>query len=93
MSFVDISLIFELMHAVNRCDSLRASECYAGGKYTGKQIIDGFDTLHRYGLIVSERVVDGDGDGITDYEVNGLTERGKQIYKIFLQTQLAFGDV
>ena len=92
MSFVNISLIFDLLHAVNRCESLRASECDLGGKYDAKPIIDGFDVLHRYGLVMANCVTDEEDGARVDYEISGLTERGKQIYKTFLQTKLAFGE-
>jgi hypothetical protein len=92
MSFVNISLIFELLHAANRSECFRASECDLVEKHDAKHVVDGFEVLHRYGLVMAKCVVDEDRAGWVDYEVSGLTERGKQIYKTFLQTRLAFGD-
>lgn len=91
MSFADIALIFDLLHAAALCSPLLATEYDAGGGYTRAQVLGGFGMLHLHGLTDSQVVTDSSGYRTLDYQVHGLTPMGRRIYQVLLQTQLAFG--
>lgn len=91
MSFADIALIFELLHAVASCSPMIATEYDACGSHTAEQIMRGFGVLHQHELTTSEPVLDETGYRILDYRQQGLTDKGRRIYQVLLQTQVAFG--
>ena len=41
---------------------------------------------------MSELILDETGYRILDYKQQGLTEKGRRIYQVLLQTQVAFDD-
>ena len=90
MSFADIALIFDLLHATALCAPLLATEYDAGGSYSPEQILGGFSTLHKHGLTHCEVITDASGYRTIDFRVHGLTTMGRRIYQVMLQTQLAF---
>ena len=90
MSFADITLIFELLHAAALCAPMIATEYDAGGTHTREQVLGGFSVLHQHGLTSSEVVTDASGYLTIDIRVHGLTAKGRRIYQVLLQTQLAF---
>ena len=92
MSFADIALIFDLLHAAALCSPMIATEYDSCGSHTPDQVLGGFNTLHEHGLINSEIVTDASGYRTIDIRVRGLTSKGRRIYQVMLQTQLAFED-
>ncbi|MBE1161318.1 hypothetical protein [Dyella acidiphila] len=91
MSFADISLIFDLLHAVSTCSPMIATEYDPASAYSCEQVLRGFGILHQHALIDAELVVDASGYRTIDYQVVGLTDRGRRIYQVLMQTQLPFG--
>ncbi|GAA0705876.1 hypothetical protein FHW84_003541 [Dyella sp. SG562] len=92
MSFADIALIFDLLHATALCAPLLATEYDAGGSDSRAQVLGGFSTLHKHGLIHCEIIADASGYRTIDLRVHGLTPMGRRVYQVMLQTQLAFED-
>jgi|GEM_PF-2644945 hypothetical protein len=92
MSFANIAVIFDLLHAVVSCSPMIATEYDACGRYTTGQIMRGFSVLHQHELTMSELILDETGYRILDYKQQGLTEKGRRIYQVLLQTQVAFDD-
>ncbi|MBT2118868.1 hypothetical protein KK141_11415 [Dyella sp. LX-66] len=90
MSFADIALIFDLLHAVALCSPMVATEYDPGASHTREQVLGGFSTLHKHGLISSEIVTDASGYRTIDFCVHGLSAKGRRVYQVMLQTQLAF---
>jgi hypothetical protein len=93
MSRVDITLIFDLLHAVALCAPLHATDYDPACAYNKEQVFRAFDVLHRHELTDSETIADTTGYRSTDYRVSGLTDKGRRIYQVLLQTQLALKDV
>lgn len=52
----------------------------------------GFSVLHQHELTMSELILDETGYRILDYKQQGLIEKGRRIYQVLLQTQVAFDD-
>jgi len=90
MSFADIALIFDLLHAAALCSPMIATEYDACGNHSCEQILGGFNVLHQHGLTSSEIITDPSGYRTIDFRVSGLTTKGRHIYQVLLQTQLAF---
>lgn len=92
MSFADIALIFDLLHATALCSPMIATEYDPGEGHSYEQVLGGFSVLHQHGLTSSEVITDASGYRTIDFRVRGLTTKGRRIYQVLLQTQLAFED-
>lgn len=91
MSFADIALVFDLLHAVASCAPMIATEYDPCGSHTSEQVMRGFGVLHQHELTTSELVLDQTGYRVLDYKQQGLTDKGRRIYQVLLQTQVAVG--
>jgi hypothetical protein len=87
--FADVTLVFDLLHAVALCSPLQATEYDGADLYRCEQVARGFDLLHRHALIEAEAVADATGYRNVDYRIQGLTDKGRRIYHVLLQTQLS----
>lgn len=88
-SIVDIGLIFELLHAVASCGPMNATEYGSARSHTSEQIMRGFGVLHQHRLLTSSLVTDDTGYRISDYKGCFLTDKGRQVHRVMLQTQLS----
>lgn len=90
MTNVDIELIYDILYAVTMRAPLRAKDYDPGPSYTEQQVSNAFDLLRSYGLILSEAVAGEAASDVVDHRVTGLTQNGKRIRQVLLQTPLAF---
>ena len=90
MTDVDIELIYDILYAVTMHAPLRAKDYDPGPSYTEQQVLNAFDMLRSDGLILSEAVVGEASSDVVDHHVTGLTQNGKCIRQVLLQTPLAF---